>query len=230
MRSEQVEIPVNVRTEVGKIAAKRIRGRGHIPAVVYGKGVEPIPVTVDEAMFARAVSPAAWYSTLINLKIEGDNGPDTATVMIRELQRDLVKQQVVSIDFRRVSLKETIQTHVSVRHVGESPGVKAGGIIDQVTHEVLIECLPTDIPEHLEVNISELEIGDSVRVKNLADVPDGVKVLTPEDDAVIVIAPPLREEELEPEIPEDGALVEEMAEPELVGEGEEEQATEESSE
>jgi large subunit ribosomal protein L25 len=230
MRSEQVEIPVSVRTEVGKIAAKHIRARGHIPAVVYGRGVEPIPVSVDEATFARAVSPAAWYSTLINLKIEGDDGPDTATVMIKELQRDLVKQQVVSIDFRRVSLMETIQTHVSVRHIGESPGVKAGGIIDQVTHEVLIECLPTDIPEHLEVDISELGIGDSVRVKDLADVPDNVKILTPNDDAVIVIAPPLREEEVEPEVPEEGALVEEMAEPELVGEGPEEETTEASSE
>ena len=229
MRSEQVEIPVNVRTEVGKIAAKRIRAHGHIPAVVYGKEVEPIPVTVDESTFARAVSPAAWYSTLINLKIQGDDGPDMATVMIKELQRDLVKQRVVSIDFRRVSLEETIQTHVSVRHTGESPGVKAGGIIDQVTHEVLIECLPTDIPDHLEVNIGELEIGDSVRVKDLLDVPDNVKILTPEDDAVIVIAPPVREEEVAPEVPEEGALVEDMEEPELVGEGEKEEAAEEPS-
>ena len=152
-----------------------------------------------------------------------------ATVMIKELQRDLVKQQVVSIDFRRVSLQETIQTHVSVRHTGESPGVKAGGIIDQVTHEVLIECLPTDIPDHLEVDIGELEIGDSVRVRNLLDVPDNVKILTPEDDAVIVLAPPVREEEVAPEVPEEGALVEEMEEPELVGEGEQEETAEEPS-
>jgi large subunit ribosomal protein L25 len=207
-----------------------LRAQGRIPAVVYGRGAEPVSVSVEEATFARAVSPAAWYSTLINLKIEDSDGSSASTVMVKELQHDLVKQKVLSIDFRRVSLSETIETHVSVRHIGECPGVKAGGIIDHVTHEVLIRCLPTDIPDHLEVDISGLGIGDSVRVRDLVGVSEDVEILTPADDAVIVIVPPLREEELEPEMPEEGALVEEMAEPELVGESEggEEQSADET--
>jgi large subunit ribosomal protein L25 len=127
-----------------------------------------------------------------------------------------VRRKVISIDFRRVSLQETIQTHVAIRPIGESPGVKLGGILDHVTHEVMVECLPTDMPDHLEVDISGLEIGDSVRVKDLV-VPQGVKVLAAEEDAVVVIAPPLREEEVAPVIEEEeGALVEEVPEPEVI--------------
>lgn len=218
MRAEQVEIPARVRTAIGTRASRRLRAQGHIPAVVYGGGQEPVVVSVDEATFAKAIPASGWYSTLIDLKIEGaDGGDERPTVMIKEVQHDLVHRQVVSIDFRRISLEETIQTHVPIRHVGESPGVKLGGILDQVTHEVMVECLPTDMPDHLEVDVSGLEIGDSVRVKDLM-VPPGVEVAAAEEDVVIVIAPPLREEEVAPVTEEEGALVEEVAEPEVISE------------
>ncbi|MDH4179817.1 MAG: 50S ribosomal protein L25 [Armatimonadota bacterium] len=216
MRAEQVEIAVTVRAEVGKMASRRLRARGQVPAVVYGRGEDPIAVSVDEAAFSRSVSAAGWYSTLIDLNIEGADSP---TVMIKELQHDLASRRIVSIDFQRISLQEAIHTHVAIRHIGESPGVKRGGIVDQVTHDVMVECLPTDMPDHLEVDISGLEIGDSVRANDLI-VPPGVKVMAAEDDVVIVIAPPVREEEVAPELPAEGALVEEMAEPEVIGETE----------
>jgi large subunit ribosomal protein L25 len=217
MPAEQVEIPVAVREEVSKSATRRLRTQGRIPAVVYGKGAEPIAISVDAREFARAVSAAGWYSTLINLRVEGAEAEDRPTVMIKEVQHDLVDRRVVSIDFRRVSLQETIQTHVTLRVVGESPGVKAGGILDQVLHEVMVECLPTDMPDHIEVQISQLGIGDSARVRDLV-VPEGVTVVAPQDEVVIHVAPPLREEEIQPAAPEEGALVEEVVEPEVVGE------------
>ncbi|HUU55543.1 MAG TPA: 50S ribosomal protein L25 [Armatimonadota bacterium] len=220
MRAEQVEIAVTVRAEAGKSASRRLRARGQIPAVVYGRGVDPVAVSVDEGTFARSVPPAGWYSTLISLKIEGGDGEaDGPTVMIKEVQNDLAMQQVLSIDFQRISLLEMIQTRVPIRHVGQSPGVKQGGIVDQVTHEVVVECLPTAMPDHLEADISGLEIGDSVRVRDLI-VPPEVKVMAPEDEAVIVIAAPVREEEVAPTVPEEGILVEEAAEPEVIGETE----------
>ncbi len=217
MRAEQVEIPARVRTAVGTKASRRLRAQGQIPAVVYGGGRQPVAVSVEEAAFAKALPASGWYSTLIDLRIEdADGGDEKPTVMIKEVQHDLVRRQVVSIDFRRISLQETVQTHVPIRHVGESPGVKLGGFLDQVTHEVMVECLATDMPDHLEVDVSGLGIGDSVRVKDLV-VPPGVAVVASEEDVVIVIAPPLREEEVAP-VPEEGALVEELAEPEVISE------------
>jgi large subunit ribosomal protein L25 len=127
-----------------------------------------------------------------------------------------VSRQIISVDFKRVSLTEKIHTHVALRHIGESPGVKKGGIIDQVMHEVMVECLPTEMPDHLEADISSLEIGGSVRVRDI-QAPQGVKILAPENEVLIVIAPPVRVEEVAPAA-EVGALVEEVAEPEVVGE------------
>ncbi|MFB3880409.1 MAG: 50S ribosomal protein L25 [Armatimonadota bacterium] len=219
MRAEQVQIPAAVRAEVGKAACSRLRANGQIPAVVYGRGTEPIALAVDEAAFTRAVRPTAWYHTLISLDIAGASGTVEArpTVMIAEVQRDLVSRKIKSLDFKRVSLSEKIHTHVSVRHVGDSPGVKKGGVIDQVMHEVMVECLPTDMPDHLEADLSALEIGDGVRVRDIA-VPDGVRILAPEDEVLIVIAPPVKAEAVAAAPAEEGALVEEVAQPEVVGE------------
>jgi len=222
MPAEQVEIPVAVRDVVSKSATRRLRSGGRIPAVVYGRGVEPIPISVDAREFGRALPAAAWYSTLISLRLEGAEGEDQPTVMIKEVQHDLVDRRVVSIDFRRVSLQETVQTHVSIRVIGESTGVKAGGVLDQVIHEVMVECLPTEMPDRLEGDISALGIGDSARVRDLV-VPSGVTVMAAEDEVVVHVTPPLREEEIAPEAPEEGALVEEVVEPEVVGEKTEEE-------
>ncbi len=221
MRSEQVEIPAVVRAEAGKTASRHLRIKGQIPAVVYGRGVEPMALAVDKAAFARAIRPSAWYHTLINLNIEGaKKAKDTRfTVMIAEVQRELVTRKMISLDFKRVSLSEKIHTQVGVRHIGDSPGVKMGGIIDQVMHEVIVECLPTEMPDHLQADISSLEIGDSIRVRDLA-VPAGVKVLAPEDEVLIVIAPPVRVEEVAPTAVAEGALVEEIEQPVVVGESE----------
>ncbi len=216
MRAEQIEIPVILRKEIGKTANRRLRAQGRLPAVVYGKGVEPLVVAVDAAAFASALHPAHWYSSLITLKFEGNGIKENPTVMIAEVQREPVKQKVISLDFKRVSLKEKIHTHVPLHHIGESPGVKRGGIIDQIMHEVVVECLPMDIPDHVEVNIGGLEIGDSVRVRDLK-LPAGVKVIAPEDEVLIVIAPPVKETAVVTPT-EAGALVEETAEPEVIGE------------
>jgi large subunit ribosomal protein L25 len=222
MRADQVEIPAVLRTQVGKIASRHLRAAGQIPAIVYGRGADPVPVAVDRAAFARALPPSAWYHTLINLNIEPRTSdiPVATSVMIAEVQHDLVRRRVISIDFRRVSLSEKVHANVPVRHIGESPGQKMGGIIDQVMHQLMVECLPTDMPDHLEVDISGLEIGDSVRVRDVV-APSSVRVVAPEDEVVIVVAPPVRIEEPAPVPAEEGALVEEVEQPEVVGEPEE---------
>ncbi len=203
------------------MASRRLRREGKIPAVVYGRGAEPLPLTVDEATFVGLLPETAWYSTLITLRIAGETGRAAhPTVMIKEVQRHLAPRQLLSIDFRRTSMQERVQTTVPVIHTGESPGLKLGGILEHLVHEMPVECLPADIPEHFEADISQLEIGQSFRVRDLA-VPDGVAVLAPEDDVIVLVAPPVTVEEVAPEIPaEEGAILQEVEEPERIGERE----------
>jgi len=224
MRGQQIELPVTVRSEVGKTASRRLRKEGKIPAVVYGRAAEPLALAVDEATFRRAVPDNALYSSLITLQIEGaEQGKHKdATVMIKEVQRDLVERRLMSIDFRRTSLSESIQTPVLVIRVGEGPGVKIGGILEHLTHEVIVECLPSDVPNRIEADVSALEIGNSLRVRDLP-VPPGVRIVTPEDDVVIVISPPAVIEEAAPVEEEEGVVVEETAEPEVLTERQPEQ-------
>jgi len=226
MTNEQIEIPVVVRTEAGKSAARKLRNAGKVPAVVYGRGTEPISLTVDQQTFSALLPETAWYSTLIRLDIEGGDIDDRKpTVMIREVQRDLLQPELWSIDFRRVSLQEPIEASVPVIHVGHSPGVKIGGILDHMLHEVTVYCLPTEIPEHLEVDISGLEINDSIRVRDIV-APPNVEIRSREDDIVVLIAAPVKIEEVAPAVGEAaGAVVTETAEPEVLTERRSEEKT-----
>ena len=164
MKARQVELTVEMRTEVGKRGAKGVRASGRIPAVVYGRGVKPVPVAVEAAAFARALPESAWRSTLINLRLEGaapeagkapgragrkssspraglagEADAPPATVMIADVQRDLLRQDasgILAIDFHRVSLQEMVRAHVPVIAVGESPGVKLGGVLEHILHDI----------------------------------------------------------------------------------------------
>jgi len=223
MRTKQIEMPATVRSEVGKGPARRLRAAGKIPAVVYGRTMQSLPVSVDGADFARLVPESAWLSTLIRLHLEGAKKADARpTVMIREVQRDLVRRVVLSIDFHRISLRETVRVHVPVVHVGESPGVKQGGILEQIMHEVEVECLPTMLPDHLVADISELNIGDTLRVKDVTPA-SGLRIVSPEEEVVLVIAPPVQVEEVAPTVPEIAAVVSETEEPEVIGQRETEE-------
>jgi large subunit ribosomal protein L25 len=219
MRHEQVELPVAARSEVGKAASRRLRADGKIPGVVYGRGEDAVAVAVDAHVFSQTVPEASWFSSVIRLRIEGGEAEGREpTVMIREVQRDLVARRLLSVDFLRISLEEAVRAQIPLVTVGESPGVKQGGILEHIAHEVIVECLPTDMPDHLELDISEVEIGDSLRARDLV-APSGVTVIAQPDDVLVVVAPPVQLEEVVPEVEVvEGALVEEAAEPEVIGE------------
>jgi len=228
MRSKQTELTASVRTELGKGAAKRLRRAGRIPAVMYGRDIESQPLWVDAAQFARAIPERAWLSTLITLHIEGAKEADSVptarrrageappySVMITEVQRDLARGRILSIDFHRISLQETVRAHVPILPIGQSPGVRQGGILEQIIHEVEVECLPADLPDHLEVSIAQLAIGDVVRVRDLPP-PPGVKLIAAADETVLLVAPPVRVEEVAPAAAAEAAVVTEAAEPEVI--------------
>ncbi len=198
MRTRVVEIEATVRSDVGKSAARRLRAGGQVPAVIYARGREPMPITVDESRFRRAVPEASWYSTPLRVALRGAAGGDASpTAMVAEVQRDRIRDRILSIDFHAISLDEPVRVGVPVRVIGESAAVKRGGIVEVLMHEVPVEALPTEIPEHLDVDVTNAEFHDHLRVSDLV-VPPGVKVLASPDEAVLVVAPPAKPEEEAP--------------------------------
>ena len=180
------EIPVTLqrRTGVGKGIARRTRAAGQIPGVVYGPETEPISVTVDERAFRSAMRHAT-KSSILNLNLDGK---ETKAVM-RELQRDPVSNRVLHVDFHAISMNKPIHVAIPIHFVGTPIGVKVdGGIMQTTMREIEISCLPTAIPEHLQIDVSELHIGDSIHVKNI-QVP-GATILADQQRTIVVISAP----------------------------------------
>jgi len=180
------EIPIIItrRSGVGKGVARKARAAGHIPGIVYGPETEPFSVTVEERAFRSAMRNAT-KSSILTLKLEGK---ETKAVM-RELQRDPVSNRVLHVDFHAISMNKPIHVAIPIHFIGTPIGVKVdGGIMQTTMREIEISCLPTDIPEHLQIDVSELRIGDSVHVKNIS-VP-GATILVDQQRTIVVISAP----------------------------------------
>ena len=211
----EVKLQATKRDETGKGVARRARASGKVPAVVYGRGMDPVAITVDRREFVTALHTDAGMNVLLSLQLEGEAIPALA----RELQRDPVKGTLLHADFVKVDLTIEIEVDVPVHPVGESPGVREGGVLEQPLHEVHVRCLPTDVPEQIEADVSALNIGDSLRVAELSEGRD-FAILNDPDQPVITIAAPISEAELEAM---EAAAGIEAEEPEAVEEGAEEE-------
>jgi large subunit ribosomal protein L25 len=203
--AESTVLTVFPRTVIGK-ANQRLGAEGQIPAVLYGMGREALPIAIDRHDFELFMSHHAAGSTLVEIQIEGEKKPVNA--MIRELQTSPLKGTILHVDFMAVSLNKPVHAVVSLRLVNDPAGVKAGGVLTTDKHEVNVEAKPGDIPEHIEVDVSALEVGDSLHVSDIV-APKGVTMLD-DADAIIasVIPPTVAVEE------EEGAV---QAEPEVIG-------------
>jgi large subunit ribosomal protein L25 len=219
---EEVVFQANRREVIGK-KVKTLRREGILPAIVYGHNIEPISISLnmrDAVRTLDSISPSA----LVVLDIDGEKHH----TLVRDKQRNPVRRTIMHVDFQAVSLTETVRADVSVNIVGEAPAVETYlGIVVPSLEQISIECLPTNLPDKLDVDISGLEeIGDSILVGDLT-APDGVEIMNdPEDVVVVVIAQAAEEVE---EVEEEEVELEEGAEPEVVGE-EGEEAEEEASE
>ncbi len=223
----RVKLQVKPRTETGKGAARTLRRQGYIPGVIYGHGEQTRACQVERKQLEKLVTSGSYESTIIDLKLEDGA---TSSVLIREVQVHPYRSEVLHVDFLAVRKGEKVKLEVPVRLVGVAPGVKEGGIMEHLRHEVEIRCIPSKIPEALDLEISEMGIGDSVTVADLY-VPEDVEVLTDAAATIASVVPPavLKVEEEVPEEVEVEGVVEEEAEPEVVGRGRpaEEEATEE---
>lgn len=196
----------------GKGVARKLRAVGRVPAVVYGQGIEPASVSVD-AKELYHVLHAGGANVLLDLIVDGK--PQLA--LARDVQRDHIRNRFVHVDFLAVSRTEKITIAIPVQVSGESVGVKAGGVLEHHLWEIQAECLPGDVPDAIEADISELAVGDSLKVSDLP-VPSGVTILSAEDELVLAVVPPQAREVEEVEAAE-GAEGEAAAEGEEAAEG-----------
>ena len=210
-----IEITVEKRPSRGKNEARRTRMAGKVPAVVYGAGKDTVPITVDVRSLSDAFRGGAGENAIFLLKL-GDTG-ETRHAMIREFQRDPVSRRPVHLDFVRVLMDTKIRVRVPVEVVGVAKGVKVdAGILDFVTREIEIECLPGNIPEHLPLDVTELAIGDALRISDL-NAPEGVEVVDDLEKVIVHVAHPAAEEVAAPVEAE--AVAGEPAEPEVLRKG-----------
>lgn len=200
------------RSALGKQAAKRVRSRGLIPAVVYGFRVESTPIQIPLDDFSRVIRTKAGENVVIRLTVSGEKNFEN-TVVIKEIQHHPIADTIQHVDFNAISLSEKIKVKVPLRLTGESPGVKEGGILDVIHHEIEVECLPTDIPERLDLEISALRIGDSIHVREI-NFPQAVMPMLDAEEVVVAVHAPKAEE-----VP---AAEEAPTEPEVVGKEKEE--------
>jgi large subunit ribosomal protein L25 len=213
----EVKLTAESREGVGKGAARKIRAAGKVPGVLYGPAVEPMRLAVDALQLWHALHTDAGTNVLINLAVDGD----TFLTMPREVQRDIVRGTLLHVDFLRIRRDVAIQVDVPVLLVGESVGVKEGGVVEHHLWELRVECLPTQVPESIEADISALAVGDSLHVSDLK-IPQHITLLTPAEETLVSVVPPpvLEVEEVAPE-EEEGELPEgEVPEGEAPPEGE----------
>jgi large subunit ribosomal protein L25 len=173
-----------------KNAARRVRAAGKIPAVLYGPGHEPVAVEVDPKQISRILYSDSGHNTIFDIEV---TGTPATKAMIVDWQREPIKDQLIHIDLKRIALDKVLNVSVRVKLLGTPVGVKTeGGILDQVLREVEIECLPTDIPSHIDVDVSGMKMHDVLRVSGLPH-SDKIKYLDAEDATIAhVIA--IREE------------------------------------
>jgi large subunit ribosomal protein L25 len=215
---QNIVVEVAERADRGKNAARRMRREGNVPAIVYGMEVAPFSVTVARRRLEEILKLESGRNTIFTLALAGQD--KTRAAMIKSLQRDPVTEGIIHVDFIRVDLEKTVRVNVSIRFLGTPEGVKTeGGVLEVVLRQVEVECLPTDIPEHLDVDVSAMALNDSLSV---ADLPAGerYRILDDPGQTVCQVAVPRAEEApaaAEAEAPAAAAA----AEPEVIKKGKE---------
>jgi large subunit ribosomal protein L25 len=196
---EQIALKASIREGKGKEQSAKSRKEGKVPGIVYHRGEDSVSISLDEKELLRILRSSEGENVLINLTIEGAK-KKSRPVLVKEIQRHPVKRSVLHVDFNEISLKEKITVDVEVVTAGEAVGVKSeGGILEHVHREVKVKCLPTDIPKHIDVDITNLKLNDSIHVRDLK-VDSKIEILTDGDTLLLQVKMPV-EQKLEDTTP-----------------------------
>jgi large subunit ribosomal protein L25 len=195
---DQHHLAADTRTLVAGRHNKRLRREGKVPAVVYGGHGDQINLTIDNHQ-AELILRGSWHTNAIfNLKI--DEGGAKEQVIIRDMQRHPVNYALVHVDFQRVNLDETLDVEVSIHEVGKSPlGVRNGGVLEHVNRTIWVRCKPLDMPSHIDLDLSDLDMNQTLHVSDLK-LPEGIEVLDDPDKPLFSIVPPGGAEKATPEV------------------------------
>ncbi|MHC4505905.1 MAG: 50S ribosomal protein L25 [Planctomycetota bacterium] len=220
-------LQVEIREGRGKGVARKLRAAGRIPAVCYGKGDETVSLSLNPMVLRRVLEKSdTGMNTIISLDVPGGGDPHGRVVLLRELQRDPVRGGYLHADFYSVDLEQTVEVSVPLHLTGKAPGVELGGILDQQLREIELECMPLNIPREVQVDVSTLELGDSVHVRDVP-LPEGVTLRSDGDLSIVSVVAPSKAEEETPEAAEGEEVEGEEGAPAAEG-GEEKPASAES--
>jgi large subunit ribosomal protein L25 len=204
-----ITVEASLRKKTGSAESRRLRSQGMIPAIVYGDKKDPLAVAVNTKQVTLILRSESGHNTIFKLQAPGQ---DDAIVMIKEWEIHPVTGKLAHADFYRISLTQKQHVSVPVHVVGEAPGVKTGGgILETHLRELEVECLPTEIPEHITIDVSHLNLGDHIMVKDLK-VSDKVRLMNSADQVIVAVSSPT----------EETANTEPVAEPEVIKKGKEE--------
>jgi large subunit ribosomal protein L25 len=210
-----VSFNATAREKGGKGAARQLRSRGQVPAVLYGRGREPVSLTLNARDLDKMLGHIQAESTVIEVTVEGQ----TSKTLIREIQRHPIKRQILHVDFQALVAGEKVVVSIPIVLTGTAEGVKLeGGVLEQPLRELEIEVDPSSIPDHVELDVTNMVIGDSLHVSDLK-VPDGVEIQDDPETTVAVLAAPRAVIEETPVAEGVEGAVEGTAEPEVIGKG-----------
>jgi large subunit ribosomal protein L25 len=193
---EKTVLNVELREKTGKGISRQLRAKNLIPGIVYGKGMVSVPVTVNPKDLLAAISGEGGKNRLITL--QGGGSLNGKVIIVADLLADPLKGTPRHVDLHKIDLAEKVKVGVPVNLVGTAAGVKEGGLLDFAMHEVSVECLPDQIPPHIDVDITELAIGSTIHVGELV-VPDGIKVLDDANASIVSVLGKVMEEAPAPE-------------------------------
>jgi large subunit ribosomal protein L25 len=195
---ERIKLEVAAREQTGSREARRLRGRGLIPGILYGRGIDPQSICVPERDLRRALTGGHGLHTILDVVVEGQG--TTHPSILKDYQQDPLRGKLVHVDLQEVRLDQAITAAVTVILVGsdDAPGVREGGALSQVAREVNVEALPMEVPEHLELDVSGMAMGDTLRLGDL-DEREGVKFLDDPETVLATLTMPTRVEEPEEE-------------------------------
>jgi large subunit ribosomal protein L25 len=229
MAGERVKLTVKERERRGSADARRLRREGFIPGVLYGNGKQPYAICVPERELRRVLTGQGGLHAILDVVLEGQK--TTHASILKDYQQDPIRGHISHVDLQEVRLDKPIQASVTVQLVGEPAGAKEGGVLSQVQREINVEALPMEIPEHIDLDVSRMAIGDTLRLADLVPI-EGVTYLdNPEETVLATVTLPTRVEEPEPEVEEGEELPEgEVPEGEEAPEGAAEQPAEPGAE
>ena len=191
---EEIFLEAELREGKGRAKAKDLRDSGYLPSVVYSHGKDALSIKFSKSALLKLVHQHRLESSIINIKIKDEKKAKARPCLIKEIQYDPVHEDIIHVDFNEISLTEAIKVNVPVETKGEAVGVKQeGGSLEHLLWEIEVECLPTNIPKNIEVDITSLKLGEAIHIKDIV-FPSGVKPLNDPAAIVLHVAAPMKEE------------------------------------